>query len=246
VLAGAQLKMGGYGLVRIVLSTVPAAAARYGWALVALGAVSIVYGALAALPQRDLKRLVAYTSVSHMGFVLLATGAAALTADPGVRALALTGATYQLVSHGLLTGGMFFVVGALQDLAGTRELSRLSGIARGMPAFSGAAALLALGSLGLPGLSGFVAELQVVGAAAAVSGWAAGAALLGILLTTAVYLRILSALLLGDPTPALARAPPPSVRVLGVVVLLAALAVALGVAPGFLVKVIAASLAAGA
>lgn len=126
-----------------------------------------------------------------MGFVLLGAAIAALSTDPAIRSLAIIGATYQLVSHGLLTGGMFFLVGVLQDQAGTREIARLGGLLRRAPRLAFVAGLLALGSLGLPGFSGFVAEFQVIGATAGESAWAAAIALVGLLVTTGVYLVVL-------------------------------------------------------
>ena len=120
VLAGLQLKMGGYGLLAVLLPVLPETSARFGWMLAALAVASLLYGALAALAQTDMKRLVAYTSVNHMGFVTLGVAVAALVGDEGVRRLALNGAAVQMISHGLLTGGMFLLVGMLQHRAGTR------------------------------------------------------------------------------------------------------------------------------
>lgn len=240
MLAGVLLKLGGYGFLRVVLSAVPGAAARAGWILLSLGVVSIVWGALASLAQRDLKRLVAYTSVGHMGFVLLGTAVAALSSDPAIRTLAAIGATYQMVSHGLLTGGMFFLVGVLQDQAGTRDMARLGGLLRHAPRLAFVTGLLALGSLGLPGFSGFVAELQVVGATAGESAWAAGIALLGLLVTTGVYLVVIGRVVLATPAeggPSLHEAAP---MTLGLLAGLTAISVALGVAPALLVPVVAA------
>ena len=236
MLAGLQLKMGGYGLLRILLPTLPATARHYGWVLVALGLVSLIYGALAALGQRDFKRLVAYTSINHMGFVTLAAGIWALSSDPSVRALAVTGADYQMVSHGLLTGAMFFLAGMLQDQAGTRELARLGGLMRSMPRYSFILGLVAFGSLGLPGFSGFVAELQVIAATVSRSGWAAAITVCAVLLTTGLYLRLLMQLVMA---PAPCDAPTlrdPTARQLGVVAGLTAVSLLLGIVPSILVS----------
>jgi len=197
MLAGAQLKMGGFGLLHVLIPILPEAVRTYAWLLTALGLLSLVYGALAALAQSDLKRLVAYTSVNHMGYVMLAAGVWGLSSDPAVQRLALTGAAVQMVSHGLLTGGMFFLVGALGHRAGTREIGRFGGLLRHLPQAGGLLVLLSFGSLGLPGLSGFVAEFQVVAAALGVNVWLAAIAVLGLLIATGVYLWMLSRVVMG-------------------------------------------------
>ena len=197
MLAGIQLKMGAYGFLAVMLPTLPDTVRQYAWLLMLLALVSLVYGALAALAQSDLKRLIAYTSVNHMGFVLLGVAVWGLSSDPGVRQLALSGAVLQTISHGLLTGGMFFLAGILQHQAGTRELARFGGLLGRVPGYSGLLGLLAFGSLGLPGLSGFVAEFQVIGATLSVSIWLALVAVLGLIISTALYLKVLTALLDG-------------------------------------------------
>lgn len=244
ILAGVQLKMGGYGLVRVLLPAVPDAASRWGWVLIVLGVSSVIYGAFAALAQRDLKRLIAYTSVAHMGYVTLGAGIAALARAGPAGQLALDGAVYQMVSHALLTGGMFFLAGMLDEHAGTRELSRLGGLLGRRPAWSAALAVLAFGSLGLPGMSGFVAELQVLGAAVAVSGWLAGLTALGLLVTTGVYLRVVTRLLMSGAPARMPRFERPPARELAIPALLAAVSIGLGVAPWPLLSVIESATAA--
>lgn len=238
VLAGLQLKMGAYGLIAILLPVLPGAAARFGWLLIGIALVSLIYGSLAALAQRDMKRLVAYTSINHMGFVTLALGIAGLTADPGIRQLALTGATVQMVSHGLLTGGLFLMVGLLQHRAGTRDIGGFGGLIGQAPGFSLIFALFAFGSLGLPGLSGFIAEFQVIAASLQISVWVAGAVVLSLILTTGVFLRLLGGLLMGEPSPRSARIGPLTARDLWAAGGLAALAVLIGIAPGTLIGLI--------
>ena len=231
ILAAVQLKMGGYGLLRVLLPVLPEAAGRWGWVLVTLGVLSLVYGTLAALAQRDFKRLIAYTSIAHMGYVTLGAGVAALTTSAAVARLALGGAMYQMVSHALLTGGMFFMAGMLGTHAGTRDMTRFGGLFTRRPRWSAVLAVLAFGSLGLPGMSGFVAELQVIGATVAVSAWAAALTVLGLVLTTGLYLRVVTRMLMGEPPadmPAFGRPPGRAVAVAGV---LAAAAIVLGVAP---------------
>jgi len=234
MLAGIQLKMGAYGLLRILLPTLPDAAARWGWGLVILGVVSLVYGALAALAQRDLKRLVAYTSINHMGYVMIGAGIWALAGDPAVRQLALGGAAYQIVSHGLLTGGMFFLVGMLHHRAGTRDLPRFGGLMGRLPVLALLLALLAFGSLGLPGFSGFVAEFQVIGATVMQSPWIAVATVVGLLITTGLYLRVVVQLLFGtvpEDLPDLTDLGPRETATVGVLVVLSLL---LGIVPALL------------
>jgi NADH-quinone oxidoreductase subunit M len=153
ILAGVLLKMGGYGMVRILAGIMPDTAQDYAVWLASLAAVSIIYGALMVLRQRDLKRLIAYSSVSHMGYVLL--GIAALGQ------VGLTGATLQMFSHGVITGLLFVMVGLIYDRAHTRSVDELSGLAHGMPVIAVGMVLAGLASLGLPAMSGFVAEVMV-------------------------------------------------------------------------------------
>lgn len=238
ILAGLLLKMGGYGLIRVMLPSIPNAAKQYGWILVAIALISIVYGALAALAQKDLKRLVAYTSINHMGYVLLGVAVWALSDNPAVRQLALNGAILQMISHGLLTGGMFFLVGILDHQAGTRDLGRFGGLLGQLPIYSGLLGLLAFGSLGLPGLSGFVAEFQVFGAALGINLWVAVIALLGVLITTALYLRVIGALLMGKPPQGMPDVSEPGAKEIAVVTVLAVLSVLLGILPGAILPAI--------
>jgi NADH-quinone oxidoreductase subunit M len=200
VLAGVLLKLGTYGLVRIALPILPEAWQRWAGVAVAVGVVSVLYGALVALAQTDFKRMVAYTSVNHMGYVVLGLGVAGLVADSAgeARSLAVTGAVTQMVSHGLLTGSLFLLAGVLHDRGGTYDMAAYGGLAARMPAFAALTALAAFGSLGLPGFSGFVAEFQVFTGAVAVEPVAA-VALLGILVTAALFLLALHRVFLGPP-----------------------------------------------
>jgi len=133
ILAGVMLKFGTYGLVRFALQMTPDAFRTAGLVVLAFGVVSALYGAFVALAQSDLKRLIAYTSVNHMGYVVIAVAVAALATDPGMRAIALDGATLQMVSHGLVTGGLFFLVGMLKDRAHTRDMDRFGGLLKVVP-----------------------------------------------------------------------------------------------------------------
>ncbi len=237
MLAGAQLKMGAFGLLHILLPLMPGTVQRYGWLLTALGIVSLIYGALAALAQRDLKRLVAYTSINHMGYVMLAAGVWGLSADAAVRQLALNGAALQMVSHGLLTGGMFFLVGVLQHRTGTRDLDKFGGLLN-LRRYGGLLGLFAFGSLGLPGLSGFVAEFQVIAATVSVSVWLALAAVVGLLISTGLYLRVLSNVLMGERPSDLRSIKDLNAHELWATVPLAALSLLLGILPATLLRVV--------
>jgi NADH-quinone oxidoreductase subunit M len=153
ILAGVLLKMGGYGMVRLNLTLFPEQAQSFAPLLVGLAVVNVLYGAAVTLRQRDLKRLIAYSSISHMGYVLL--GIFALTP------LSLVGATLQMVSHGFITGLLFALVGLVYDKSHERDLEKLGGLARQMPMVVAVFSVAGLGALGLPGTSGFAAEFLV-------------------------------------------------------------------------------------
>lgn len=240
VLAGLQLKMGAYGLVAILLPVLPQTVARFGWMLVALALISLLYGSLAALAQSDMKRLIAYTSVNHMAYVMLAIAIAALSANAGARELAINGAAVQMVSHGLLTGGMFLMIGMLQHRAGTRALNRFGGVLAQLPVYGALFGLLAFGSLGLPGLSGFIAEFQVIGGSLTIGAWVAAIVVLSLMITTGLYLHLVGKVLLGSPPdgmPALAALSAHETWTAGA---LTALSVLIGMVPNTIMPLIAA------
>jgi NADH-quinone oxidoreductase subunit M len=145
--------MGGYGMIRILVTLMPDTAKDYGVWLASLAAISVLYGAILTLRQKDLKRLVAYSSVSHMGYVLL--GVAALGH------VSLNGAALQMFTHGTITGLLFLMVGVIYDRTHTRDIDQMSGLAHTMPLAATVMLIAGLASLGLPALSGFVAELLV-------------------------------------------------------------------------------------
>jgi NADH-quinone oxidoreductase subunit M len=154
ILAGVLLKMGTYGFVRFAFPLFPHAAVAFAPALATLAIVGIIYGALVAMVQPDMKKLVAYSSVSHLGFVVL--GIAALNTQ-GVQ-----GAVYQMLNHGVSTGGLFLVVGMLSDRRHTRLISEFGGLKKVMPRLVAVFLILTLSSIGLPGLNGFVGEFLIL------------------------------------------------------------------------------------
>ncbi|MGH2480824.1 MAG: complex I subunit 4 family protein, partial [Ktedonobacteraceae bacterium] len=158
ILAGVLLKMGAYGLIRICLSIAPAGMQAFAPWMAVIAAINIIYGAAICLVQKDMKKLIAYSSVSHMGIVLLGVAAAAGFGGVDFRMMAITGATVQMFSHGLITGMLFFCVGVIYDHAHTREIAVFGGIAKRMPLLATLFTFAGLASLGLPGLAGFVAE----------------------------------------------------------------------------------------
>jgi NADH-quinone oxidoreductase subunit M len=169
ILAAVLLKMGTYGLMRFAFPLFPDAAVIFAPTLAVLAVVGIVYGALMAIAQHDIKKLIAYSSVSHMGFVVL--GLCALTPTGA------TGAVYQMLAHGLATGALFLLVGVIYERRHTRLISDFGGIAKVMPVFAALFLLVTLGSIGLPGTSGFIGEfLILLGTFTASPPWAKGMA----------------------------------------------------------------------
>jgi len=157
------LKMGGYGIIRIAFPLCPYGAQYAAFFMVALGVFSIIYGAFAAMAQTDFKRLVAYSSVSHMGYVLLGLAvwkiADGKTSGADFWAMGISSAMFQMIAHGISSTGMFFMVGVLYDRVHHRDLNKFGGIAQLMPEYSGLAAVIFFAGLGLPGLCGFVGEI---------------------------------------------------------------------------------------
>lgn len=162
ILAGVLLKLGAYGFLRLVLPLYPVESHRYAVALAFLAVMGIIFGALAAYGQDDFKRLVAYSSVNHMGFVVLGIAAAAYAAGTKDAVLALNGAVLQMFNHGLSAAAMFFLVGVIYERAHTRNLNDFGGLFPLIPVYGGILIFTSMASLGLPGLSGFVSEFLVV------------------------------------------------------------------------------------
>ncbi len=193
ILAGVLLKMGGYGILRLSFSIMPDVASDASLALAIFAAVSILYGAVMTLLQTDLKRLIAYSSVSHMGYVLL--GASALGT------VGLTGASMQMFTHGLITGMLFVLVGMVYDRAHTRSIPELSGLAHRMPFLTTMMVIAALAGLGLPALAGFVAEVTVFLGAFDKHGLLTIMGVIGIVLTAGYLLWMVQRVFWGELSP---------------------------------------------
>jgi NADH-quinone oxidoreductase subunit M len=203
LLAGVLLKLGAYGFLRIVLPFFPDQAAQFSGILAILALAGIVFTALAAFGQNDFKRLVAYSSVNHMGFVVLGIAAAAASygsTDPAVKAsavIAVNGAVLQMFAHGLSAAAMFALVGVVYDRAHTRDLNELGGLWAVMPIYGGILIFSAMANLGLPGLAGFPAEFQVVRGAWPVFTLITALSMIGLLLTGAYVLKAIQKVLHG-------------------------------------------------
>ena len=154
VLAGVMLKMGTYGFLRFVIPLFPEAAEHYAWVFLFLGAVGIVYGALVAMVQPDMKKLVAYSSVSHMGYVVLGLFA--------MNSYGVTGAIYQMLNHGVSTGALFLLVGMIYERTHSREIERYGGLAKVMPIYTILFFIVTLSSIAVPMTNGFVGEFLIL------------------------------------------------------------------------------------
>ena len=204
MLAGVLLKMGGYGMFRVNVgmfqNTGGFAIAKIAWVLAVLATISVVYGAVVTLRQTDLKRLIAFSSVSHMGYVLLGissvAGVTGAASDGG-----LNGAALQMFTHGTITGLAFLMVGLTYDRVHTRSIPHLGGLARRMPLIGTFFLFAGLAALGLPGLSGFVAEIMVFLGTFPVWGWATGIAAFGVVIAAGYVLWMVQRAFFGPGPP---------------------------------------------
>ena len=239
VLAGVLLKMGTYGFVRIAMSLLPDAWRSWAWIIVAVGIVSVLYGALVALAQTDVKRMIAYTSVNHMGYVVLAVGAAGVVSDSSAQAqqLAVTGAVVQMVSHGLITSALFLLAGVLYERRQSYDLNSFGGLAAPAPRYAAFFAVAAFASLGLPGFSGFIAEFQIFAGSIGTVPLSL-LALPGILITAALFLLASQRLLTGKTRGLSTGFSDLNTNEALSIGSLLALSVVIGVVPRFLLDVI--------
>lgn len=197
ILAGVLLKLGAYGFLRLVLPLYPAEAAQYAPVLALLATAAIIFGAFSAFGQRDFKRLVAYSSVNHMGFVVLGIAAAAYAAGTENATIALNGAVLQMFNHGISAAAMFFLVGVIYERTHTRDLEEWGGLFPLVPVFGALLIFSSMSSLGLPGLNGFVSEFLVVRGAWPVFTLFTALSMLGLLFTGAYILKGISKTLHG-------------------------------------------------
>jgi len=203
ILAGVLLKLGAYGFLRLVLPLYPVEAAQFAGVLAVLGLLAIIMGALASFGQRDFKRLVAYSSINHMGFVVLGIAAAAWAGQTGVleyrasAVMAANGAVMQMFSHGLSAAGMFLLVGVIYDRTHTRDLSEFGGLFPLAPVYGGILIFTSMASLGLPGLAGFVSEFMVVRGSWPIFTVITALAMIGLLMTGAYILKGIGSALYG-------------------------------------------------
>jgi NADH-quinone oxidoreductase subunit M len=179
ILAGVLLKLGGYGFLRFSLPLLPDAAKEFAPIVIALAVIAILYGALVSMVQPDLKKLIAYSSVSHMGFVMLGTF---VLNDQG-----LQGAVFQMVSHGVTTGALFLLVGVIYERTHDRAIAHMGGLNARLPHYAALFGLFTFASIGLPGLSGFVGEFLVILGAFQYNGWVAAASMV-VVIFSAVYM----------------------------------------------------------
>ena len=244
ILAGVLLKLGAYGFLRFVLPLYPEQAQAYAPALAFLAAMAALLGALAAWGQWDFKRLVAYSSINHMGFVVLAVAAAAKAAGTEHAIQALNGAVLQMFNHGLTAAGMFFLVGVLYDRAHTRNLKDFGGLFSVVPLYGGVLMFTAMASLGLPGLNSFVSEFLIVRGAWPVLPLFTAISLVGLLFTGAYILKGIKHALFSPLVEKWARLPDMTVREVLVIAPLMVLMLVLGIWPLTLLDVIHRSMVA--
>jgi NADH-quinone oxidoreductase subunit M len=230
ILAGVLLKMGIYGLLRISFPILPEATAWFAPALAVLGMVNIIYGALCSMAQADLKKLVAYSSVGHMGYCLL--GMAAATPE------GLAGCLLQMFNHGTITGMLFLLVGIVYDRAHHRDIEGFGGLWKQMPFYGGFTAFAFFASLGLPGLSGFIGEILVFLGAFQVEPirWITIASVSGVALTAGYFLWAYQRMFLGPLNPKYETIPDANGRERFTLIPLAALILAIGVYPNVFLK----------
>jgi NADH-quinone oxidoreductase subunit M len=202
VLAAIMLKMGGYGFLRFSLPITPDASRELDWLLISLSLIAIAYIGFVALVQRDMKKLIAYSSIAHMGFVTLGAFVAydiwQATGSLRGAAMGIDGAMVQMISHGFVSGALFLCVGVLYDRLHTREISAYGGVVNTMPVFAFFAVLFALANVGLPGTSGFVGEFLVIVASFKANFWYAFVAALTLILGAAYTLWLVKRVIWGD------------------------------------------------
>ena len=233
LLSAVLLKMGAYGLLRVT-NMLPEGLDAFTTLLFVLGLINIVYGALMAWRQTGLKAMVAFSSISHMGFVLIGVSTQSVTGFSGV--------VMQMFTHGIIVGALFLLVGMLYERAHTREIGDFSGLSRRVPVYSAVMALTLLASMGLPGLAGFISEFHVLVAAFDRWGLWVVIALVGVLITAAYTLRTIGSMFMGDFDARWAKLPDLGAREVLTLTPLVLLMVGLGVFPGAVLNLVTSTL----
>lgn len=224
ILAGVLLKMGGYGFIRFSLPMFPEASAQLFWLVMGLSMVAIVYASLVALVQRDMKKLIAYSSVAHMAFVTIGLFA--------FNRQGVEGAMMMMLSHGLISGALFLCVGVIYDRLHTREIARYGGLSNNMPQYAILFLLFTMGSIALPGTAGFVAEFLALIGAYQANSWVGFVATTGVILSAAYMLYLYRRVAYGKPAnPDAAAMPDLSKRELWILAPLAGAVLWMGVYP---------------
>jgi len=238
ILAAIMLKMGGYGFLRFSLPITPDASAAYANLLIVLSLLAIVYIGFVALAQKDMKKLIAYSSIAHMGFVTLGTFVILQLTNVDTQSMALQGAMVQMISHGLVSGALFFSIGVLYDRLHTREISEYGGVVNSMPVFATLLMLFIFANAGLPGTSGFVGEFFVIISSFQADWRIALFAGLTLVLGAAYSLWFYKRVILGKAAnDKVERLDDINLREKTVLIILAVLVIALGVYPQFLINI---------
>ena len=230
ILAGVLLKMGTYGIMRVSFPVLPAAAKWFMPFLIVIAVINIVYGAFCAMAQKDLKKMVAYSSINHMGYCML--GMTAMTA------IGFNGAVMQMITHGLITGSLFLLVGVIYDRAHTRDIDAFGGLAARFPVYAGLMIIQVMASLGLPGLAGFVGEFLCFLGAFPAWPWYVAVSTIGIIVTAAFFLRMIEKVFLGPFNEKWAGLKDMNLRELVAIVPLVVLTIMIGIWPRFCLDLI--------
>lgn len=239
ILAGVLLKLGAYGFIRLVLPLFPAESKQFAGALAFLAMMAIIFGAFGAYGQDDFKKLVAYSSINHMGFVVLGIAVSAATIGTVNSQIAMDGAVLQMFNHGLSSAGMFFLVGVIYERTHTRKLSDFGGLFPLVPVYGGLLIFVSMASLGLPGLNGFVSEFMVVRGAWPVFTVITALSMIGLLFTGIYILKGIKLVLHGELNERwVGHLTDINTREVIVLIPLAVLIVLIGVYPAWIMDVI--------
>lgn len=228
--AGVLMKLGGFGLLRVALPLLPDGLQHWHWMIAIIAAINIVYGAFSAMGQRDLKYVIAYSSVSHLGMVMLGISAGTVTA--------LNGAVFQMFAHGIMTALFFALVGLVYAKAHTRDIDKMGGLAKVAPGLAVAFTIGGLSSFGLPLTGGFIAEFLVYMGTFMTKPWVAAVSVLGIVITSIYVLRLLRRIFFGQLNPLLSDMPDAKTTEWVALGLTCTVIIAVGVAPGPMIDII--------